>query len=115
MNKTLFLSSLIFIYSCIHSHRVDVWKTMTIAPKESIDISQVKAPVTLEIKNLSEEKITLVSALNMPDEISGKSDFKYRLPKKATLKLENRNTHPISIYFHYYSSHPIVVNNKELR
>ncbi len=97
------------------NHRVDVWKIITIVPNESINIHKVKAPVTLEIKNLSDEKIALVSELKIPSEILGKSEFKYRLPKKSTLKLENRNTVPVSIYLHYYSSQAIIVNNKELR
>jgi len=99
----------------VGNHRVDVWKTITIAPKESFDIDKVKAPVTLEIKNLSDEKITLVSTLDVPNEITAKSEFKYRLPKKAILRLENRNTTPVSIYLHYSSSKSIIVNNKELR
>ena len=99
----------------VGDHRVDVWKTMTIAPNESITINKVKAPVTLEIKNLSDENIALVSELKIPSEISGKSEFKYRLPKKSTLKLENRKAVPVSIYLHYYSSQPIIVNNKELK
>ena len=99
----------------VGDHRVDVWKTMTIAPNESITINKVKAPVTLDIKNLSDENIALVSELKIPSEISGKSEFKYRLPKKSTLKLENRKAVPVSIYLHYYSSQPIIVNNKELR
>lgn len=99
----------------VGDHRVDVWKTMTIAPNESITINKVKAPVTLEIKNLSDENIALVSELKIPSAISGKSEFKYRLPKKSSLKLENRNAKPVSIYLHYYSSQPIIVNNKELR
>ena len=97
------------------NHRVDVWKTITIAPNESININKVKAPVTLEIKNLSDKKITLVSELKIPSKILGKSEFKYRLPKKSTLKLENRNTVPVSIYLHYYSSQAIIVNDKELK
>lgn len=97
------------------NHRVDVWKTITIAPSESIIINKVKAPVTLEIKNLSDENIALVSELKMPSEILGKSEFKYRLPKKGTLKLENRNTKSVSIYLHYSSSQAIIVNDKELR
>lgn len=99
----------------VGNHRVDVWKTMTIAPNESITINKVKAPVTLEIENLSDEKIALVSELKIPSEILGKSEFRYRLPKKSSLMLENRNTKPVSIYLHYYSSQPIIVNNKELR
>ncbi len=99
----------------VNNHRVDVWKTMTIAPNESITINKVKAPVTLEIKNLSEENIVLVSELKISSEILGKSEFKYRLPKKSSLKLENRNAKSVSIYLHYYSSQPIIVNNKELR
>lgn len=97
------------------NHRVDVWKTITIAPNESITINKVQAPVTLEIKNLSDEKIILASALDIPSEIAGKSEFRYRLPKKAALKLENRNTVPVSIYLHYSSSRSIIVNNNELR
>lgn len=97
------------------NHKVDVWKTITIAPNESININKVKAPVTLEIKNLSDKKITLVSELKIPSKILGKSEFKYRLPKKSTLKLENRNTVPVSIYLHYYSSQAIIVNDKELK
>lgn len=99
----------------VSNHRVDVWKTMTIAPNESITINKVKAPVTLEIENRSEENIALVSELKISSEILGKSEFKYRLPKKSSLKLENRNANPVSIYLHYYSSQPIIVNNKELR
>ncbi|MEG1590762.1 MULTISPECIES: hypothetical protein [unclassified Chryseobacterium] len=113
-NIILFLS-LAFMQPNVGDHRVDVWKTMTIAPNESITINKVKAPVTLEIENLSDEKIALVSELKIPSEILSKSEFKYRLPKKSSLKLENRNTKPVSIYLHYYSSQPIIVNNKELR
>lgn len=97
------------------NHKVDVWKTMTIAPNESITINKVKAPVTLEIKNLSDEKINLVSDIKVPAEISGKSELKYRLPKKSSLKLENKNATSVSIYLHYYSSKSIFINNKELR
>ncbi|WP_426475359.1 hypothetical protein [Chryseobacterium balustinum] len=114
MKNIILLLSFIFMQS-FGNHRVDVWKTITIAPNESINIHKVKAPVTLEIKNLSDEKIALVSELKIPSEILGKSEFKYRLPKKSTLKLENRNTVPVSIYLHYYSSQAIIVNNKELR
>ena len=114
MKNIILLLSFIFMQS-FGNHRVDVWKTITIAPNESINIHKVKAPVTLEIKNLSDEKIALVSELKIPSEILGKSEFKYRLPKKSTLKLENRNTVPVSIYLHYYSSQAIIVNNKELK
>ncbi|MCD0454632.1 hypothetical protein LPB85_04130 [Chryseobacterium sp. LC2016-27] len=115
MKNIILLLGLAFMQPNVGDHRVDVWKTMTIAPNESITINKVKAPVTLEIKNLSEENIALVSELKIPSEISGKSEFKYRLPKKSTLKLENRKAFPVSIYLHYYSSQPIIVNNKELR
>jgi hypothetical protein len=115
MKNIILLLGLTFMQPNVGDHRVDVWKTMTIAPNESITINKVKAPVTLEIKNLSDESIALVSELKIPSEIWGKSEFKYRLPKKSSLKLENRNTKPVSIYLHYYSSQPIIVNNKELR
>jgi len=114
MKNIVLLLSFILMQS-LGNHRVDVWKTITIAPNESININKVKAPVTLEIKNLSDEKIALVSELKTPSEILGKSEFKYRLPKKSTLKLENRNTVPVSIYLHYYSSQAIIVNDKELK
>jgi len=99
----------------VGTHSVDVWKTITIAPNESITINKVKAPATIEIENLSDENIVLVSELKILSEIPGKSEFKYRLPKKSSLKLENRKAVPVSIYLHYYSSQPIIVNNKELR
>ncbi|MCX8522874.1 hypothetical protein OF897_02930 [Chryseobacterium formosus] len=115
MKNIILLSSVIFIQLFAGNHKVDVWKTITIAPNESIDINKVKAPATLEIKNLSDEDIALVSELKILAKISGKSEFKYRLPKKSSLKLENRNTKPVSIYLHYYSSKSIFINNKELR
>ena len=59
-NIILFLS-LAFMQPNVGNHRVDVWKTMTIAPNESINIDKVKAPATIEIENLSDEKIALVS------------------------------------------------------
>ncbi|REC56007.1 hypothetical protein DRF62_05130 [Chryseobacterium piscium] len=114
MKNIILVLSFILMQS-FGNQRVDVWKTITIAPNESINIHKVKAPVTLEIKNLSDEKIALVSELKIPSEILGKSEFKYRLPKKSTLKLENRNTVPVSIYLHYYSSQAIIVNDKELK
>ncbi|MBO6186368.1 MAG: hypothetical protein J6O88_17050 [Chryseobacterium sp.] len=114
MKNIILLLSLFFMQS-FGNHRVDVWKTITIAPSESITIHKVKAPVTLEIKNLSDENIALVSELKIPYEILGKSEFKYRLPKKGTLKLENRNTKSVSIYLHYSSSQAIIVNDKELK
>lgn len=115
MKSIILLLGLVFMHPDVNNHRVDVWKTMTIAQNESITVNKVKAPVTLEIKNLSDENIALVSELKIPSEILGKSEFKYRLPKKSSLKIENRNTKPVSIYLHYYSSQPIIVNNKELR
>jgi len=115
MKNIILLLGLAFMQPNVSNHRVDVWKTMTIAPNESITINKVKAPVTLEIENRSEENIALVSELKISSEILGKSEFKYRLPKKSSLKLENRNANPVSIYLHYYSSQPIIVNNKELR
>lgn len=115
MKNIILLLGLAFLQPNVGDHRVDVWKTMTIAPNESITINKVKAPATIEIENLSEENIALVSELKIPSEILGKSEFKYRLPKKSTLKLENRKAVPVSIYLHYYSSQPIIVNNKELR
>lgn len=115
MKNIILLLGLAFMQPNVNNHRVDVWKTMTIAPNESITINKVKAPVTLEIENRSEENIALVSELKISSEILGKSEFKYRLPKKSSLKLENRNAKPVSIYLHYYSSQPIIVNNKELR
>ncbi|MCI3937375.1 hypothetical protein MQX03_09190 [Chryseobacterium aahli] len=115
MKNIILLSGVIFIQFFAGNHKVDVWKTITITPNESIDINKVKAPVTLEIKNFSDENIALVSELKIPAEISGKSEFKYRLPKKGSLKLENRNTKPVSIYLHHYSSKSIFINNKELR
>lgn len=115
MKNIILLLGFAFMHPNVGVHRVNVWKTMTIAPNESITINKLKAPATLEIKNLSDENIALVSELKIPSEISGKSEFKYRLPKKSTLKLENRNAVPVSIYLHYYSSQPIIINNKELR
>ena len=101
--------------SCIGTHRVDVWKTMIIAPGDSIVVQKVKAPATLEIKNFSDKKLTLVSQLNMPKTIIANSQLNYRLPKKSRLILENQNPDPVSIHLHYSSSRPILINNKELR
>lgn len=115
MKNIILLSVVIFMQFFADSHKVDVWKTIIITPNESIAIDKVKAPATLEIKNLSGEKITLTSDLNIPNEISGKSELKYRLPKKGSLQIENRNAVPVSIYLHYYSSKSIFLNNKELK
>ncbi|MGI9650381.1 hypothetical protein [Chryseobacterium sp. RLHN22] len=86
MKNIILLSVVIFMQLFADSHKVDVWKTIIITPNESIAIDKVKAPAILEIKNLSSEKITLTSDLNIPNEISGKSELKYRLPKKRELK-----------------------------
>ena len=99
----------------IPNHRVDVWKTLVIAPGDRLIINEVKAPVTIEIKNLSEEKINLISKLRMPKSIISQCEFTYRLPKKAGFIIENRNTVPVSIHLHYYSSKSIFINNKEVR
>ena len=88
---------------------------MTMAPGDSIVVQKVKAPVTLEIKNLSNEKLTLISQLNMPKTINANSQLDYRLPKKSSLILVNPNAESISIHLHYASSKPILINNKELR
>ncbi|MNK21537.1 hypothetical protein D3C87_397960 [compost metagenome] len=115
MKKIILISTLAFLTSCIGKHRVDVWKTMAIAAGDSIVVQKVKAPVTLEIKNLSNEKLTLISQLNMPKTINANSQLDYRLPKKSRLILENQNVDSVSIHLHYSSSKPIVINNKELR
>ncbi len=103
------------VVSCIRTHRVDVWKTIAIAPGDSIVVQKVKAPVTLEIKNLSDKEVELVSELNMQKSIAANSKLNYRLPKKSRLILENQNPDPVSIHLHYSSNKPIVINHKELR
>lgn len=115
MKKILVIIILISTVSCIGTHKVDVWKTMTIASGDSIIINKVKAPATLSIKNLSNEKVELVSELSMQKKIDARSEFNYRLPKKSHLILVNPNAQPISIHLHYASSKPILINNKELR
>ena len=103
------------LVSCIGRHQVDVWKTITIAPEESITVKEVKAPVSLEIKNLSDGVLTIVSQMDMPKSLMPQSVLIYRLPKKNGFTLENKNPDPISIYLHYASSRPVLINNKELR
>ncbi|WP_312083679.1 hypothetical protein [Epilithonimonas hominis] len=115
MKKSIFILILISTISCIGKHRVDVWKTMTIESGDSIIINKVKSPVTLSIKNLSNEKVELVSELKMQKNIEAQSEFNYRLPKRNHLILVNPNAEPISIHLHYASSKPILINNSELR
>lgn len=115
MKKSIIILSLALVVSCIRTHRVDVWKTIAIAPGDSIVVQKVKAPATLEIKNLSDKEVELVSELNMQKSISANSKLNYRLPKKSRLILENQNPDPVSIHLHYSSSRPIIINNKELR
>jgi hypothetical protein len=113
-NVTLILI-LTSLMSCIGKHRVDVWKTMTIAPGDSIVLQKLKAPATIEIKNLSNKTINLISELKMPKIIIANSQLNYSLPKKSLLIMENQNPDPVSIHLHYSSSRPILINNKELR
>lgn len=115
MKKIIIISILAFLTSCIGKHRVDVWKTMTMAPGDSLVINKIKAPATLEIKNLSDEKVELISELKISKKLDGKSILNYRLPKKSSLILLNPNAESISIHLHYASSKPILINNIELR
>lgn len=115
MKNLIFIFSLIVTHFCIPLQRVDVWKTLTIRPGENLYINEVKAPVTLEIKNLSDKEIHLSSKLDMPENMAAKSELRYRLPKKGSLAVENRNTVTVSVYLHYTSSKNIFINNKELR
>lgn len=115
MKKLILILILISTVSCIGTRKVDVWKTVTIASGDSIIINKVKAPAALSIKNLSNEKVELVSKLSMQKNIEALSEFNYRLPKKSNLILANPNAEPVSIHLHYVSSKPIVINNKELR
>lgn len=115
MKKLILILILISIVSCVGKHRVDVWKTMTIASGDSIIINKVKSPATLSIKNLSNEKVELVSELSMQKNIEAHSEFNYRLPKKSNLILVNPNAETVSIHLHYSSNKPILVNHKELR
>ncbi|MFY1046093.1 hypothetical protein [Chryseobacterium sp. GP-SGM7] len=98
-----------------NNHRVDVWKKLTIASGDSLTISTVKSPASLSIKNLSDEKVELVSELKMQKNIETQSEFNYRLPKKSNLIVVNPNAEAVSIHLHYVSSKPILINNKELR
>jgi len=115
MKKSIFILILISAVSCIGQHKVDVWKTMTIASGDSIIINKIKAPATLSIKNLSNEKVELVSELSMQKKIDSQSEFNYRLPKKSNLILVNPNAESVSIHLHYASNKPIFINHKELR
>ena len=81
----------------------------------SIVVDKLKAPATLEIKNLSNENVSLISELNMPKNIIANSQLNYRLPKKSRLILENQNPDSVSIHLHYSSNKPIIINHKELR
>ncbi len=114
MKNLILIFSLIYAQFCMPLHRVDVWKTLTIPPGENLSIDEVKAPVTLEIKNLSDKEIHLSSKLEVPYSIAAESGFRYRLPKKGSLAIENRNTVTVSVYLHYTSSKSIFINNKEL-
>lgn len=105
----------LLMYSCIGKHRVDVWKTMTIAPGDSIVVGKIKAPAVLEIKNLSDENLLLVSQLKMQKQILARSSFSYRLPKKSGLILQNPTKDPLSIHLHYSSNKPIPINHKQLQ
>lgn len=115
MKNLILIFSLMYAHFCMPLHRVDVWKTLIVHPGENLYINEVKAPVTLEIKNLSDKEIHLSSKLTMPQSIAAGSGFRYRLPKKGSLTMENRNTVTVSVYLHYSSSKSIFVNNKELR
>lgn len=115
MKSIILIFSLIFTQFCIPFQRVDVWKTLTILPGESLHIGEAKAPVTLELKNLSGREIHLSSKLAVPYSIAAESGFRYRLPKRGSLSVENRNTVSVSVYLHYTSSKSIFINNKELR
>lgn len=115
MKNLILIFSLICTQLCIPFQKVDVWKTITIPPGESLHINEVKAPVTLEVKNLSDKEINLSSKLTMPHSIAAESEFRYRLPKKGSLSVENRNDVTVSVYLHYTSSKSIFINNKELR
>ena len=115
MKNLVFIIILLALQSCLVQHRVDVWKTITIASEEKIVINEVKSPVSLEIKNLSNEALTLISNLNTPQNIMPHSVFNYRLPKKSSLILKNETNSSVSIYLHYSSNKTILVNNKELQ
>ena len=115
MKKVTLILIFASMMSCIGTHRVDVWKTIAIAPGDSIVLQKLKAPATLEIKNLSNETVNLVSELNMPKTIIANSQLNYRLPKKSRLIMENPNSDSVSIHLHYSSNKPIIINNKELR
>ncbi|WP_027383368.1 hypothetical protein [Epilithonimonas caeni] len=115
MKKIILIFILASMISCNGTHRVDVWKTVAIAPGDSIVLQRLKAPATVEIKNLSHKTINLVSELNIPKTIIANSEFQYRLPKKSRLTMENPNSDSVSIHLHYSSSRPVLINNKELR
>ena len=115
MKKVTLILILASMMSCVGTHRVDVWKTMTIASGDSIVVDKLKTPATLEIKNLSNENVSLISELNMPKTIIANSQLNYRLPKKSRLILENQNPDSVSIHLHYSSNKPIIINHKELR
>lgn len=115
MKNLILIFSLMYAHFCMPLHRVDVWKTLTISPGESLYINEVKAPVTLEMKNLSDKEIHLSSKLAVPYSIAAESEFRYRLPKKGSLSVQNRNTVPVSVYLHYTSSKSIFINNKEVQ
>ncbi|UQB67542.1 hypothetical protein [Epilithonimonas zeae] len=115
MKKLILILILISTVSCIGNHRVDVWKTLTIASGDSIIINKVKSPATLSIKNISDKEVEMVSELKMQKSISANSEFTYRLPKKSNLILKNKNAEMVSIHLHYSSNKPILINHKELR
>ena len=115
MKKNIFIIAIASLQACASVHRVDVWKTISINPGEQLVIEEAKAPTSIEIKNESNEALNVSSTLKVPQKIQAQSAFSYRLPKKGTMILENKNLNIVSIHLHYASSKSLIVNNKELR
>jgi len=116
MKKVIFILVIVSLQACLGTHRVDVWKTISIQPGEQLVIQEVEAPTDIEIKNQSNEPVEIFSRLRVPQRILGHSNFTYRLPKRGAITLENKNLNIVSIHLHYSSSsRSVIVNNKELR
>lgn len=115
MKNLLLVLVLLLMQSCLRTHRVDVWKTISIEAGQKLVIQETKAPTSIEIKNQSNEPISISSNVKVPKNLNGQSEFSYRLPKKGTITLVNGNQNSVSVHLHYSSSKILVVNNKELQ
>lgn len=107
--KKILLILFYVMFNSVSAQSLNYLEEITINTNEGIIIKAPKSAADLSIENLSNEKVSLISSLKVPNYIMQKSLFSYVLPKKGYLYIFNYSSLDIIIRVKIESKRKFVI------